>query len=66
MKQKNPDPSCPYLRMGFVSRDTYLRQLAEDYEVPLRTVLYYASLLGDPEDLDAISTFLEEHSYVNL
>ena len=66
MKQKNPDLSCPYLRRGFANRATYLRQLAENYGLPLRTVLEYASLLGDTEDFDALVTFLEEHSYANL
>ena len=66
MKQKTPNLSCPYLRMGFANRAAYLRQLADDYGLPLRTVLEYASLLSDTEDFDALVTYLEEHSYADL
>jgi hypothetical protein len=49
-----------YQEKGFDSRDAYLKNLAEEYEVSLSTVYTLASMLGPNEDFDGLLTELED------
>ena len=48
-----------YTEMGYNSRRDYLKSLAEEYDVPLDTVLILAKVLGPEEDMDGLVTELE-------
>jgi hypothetical protein len=49
-----------YQEKGFGSRDAYLKNLAEEYEVSLSTVYTLAYMLGPNEDFDGLLTELED------
>ena len=51
---KDPTSDNPYLRKGFPNRAAYLRQVAEDYDVPIRYVRMLADMLGPDEDFDGL------------
>lgn len=44
------------------TRAAYLKQLADDFGLPLETVLTMAELLGPDEDHDALITMLDDMS----
>lgn len=41
----------------------YLRELSEDYNVPIDTVIMLADMLGENELYDGLVTELEDYSY---
>lgn len=47
-----------YLERGYNTRREYLESLADDYGVPLDTVLGLASVLGEKEDFDMLPSRL--------
>lgn len=47
-----------YVENGYANRMDYLRHLAEEYEVDLKTVLALAILLGPEEDFDGLVSAL--------
>ncbi|GFN32552.1 RNA polymerase [Paenibacillus xylaniclasticus] len=49
-----------YQENGYTNRREYLESLADDYGVPLQTVLEIASLYGSSEDFDGLITALED------
>ena len=50
--------SNPYAEFG--SRKKYLQWLADDHNLPLRTVLAIADLLGESEDFDGLVNACED------
>jgi hypothetical protein len=60
MLVKDPQAVNPYLRQGFKNRGEYLRQVAEDYGVPIRTVRTIADMLGPEEDFDGLLVSLPD------
>lgn len=57
---KDPQSDNPYLRQGFPNRAAYLRRVAEDYDVPLKTVRAIADMLGPDEDFDGLLVSLPD------
>lgn len=57
---KDPTSDNPYLRHGFKDRAAYLRQIAEDYDVPLKTIRTIADMLGPDEDFDGLLVSLPD------
>ena len=57
---KDPQSVNPYLRQGFQNRGEYLRQVAEDYGLPLWKVWQVADLLGPNEDFDGLLVSLPD------
>lgn len=57
---KDPQAVNPYLRQGFKDRGAYLRQVAEDYGVPIKTVRTIADMLGPEEDFDGLLVSLPD------
>ena len=51
-----------YQAKGFANRDAYLRQLAEDYDLPLHRVVDVSNTLGQGEDFDGLISELDEMS----
>ncbi len=51
-----------YQSEGYDNRSAYLRALAEDIGVDLKTVLTLADLLGPSEDFDGLVTSLEDYA----
>lgn len=51
-----------YQEQGYESRQHYLESCAEDYDLPLDTVVALANLLGENEDFDGLLTALETAS----
>jgi hypothetical protein len=49
---------------GFNSREEYLELLADEYDLPLKTVLRVAEMLGPEEDFDQLP--VELHSISEL
>ena len=43
-----------------MTRKEYLTELAEDYGIPVRTVVYLADILGPNEDEDGLINALED------
>lgn len=60
---KDPQSDNPYLRQGFQNRGEYLRQVAEDYGLPLWKVQAIADLLGPTEDFDGLLVSLPDSMY---
>jgi hypothetical protein len=50
-----------YTDNGFNSRGAYLRDLSDEYGVPLSTVKMLASMLGSSEDFDGLVSALEDY-----
>lgn len=50
-----------YQEHGFNSREDYLKDLAEDYDVDYDTVKFIADLYGPGEDFDGLITSLEDY-----
>lgn len=48
-----------YTDNGYESRADYLKCLADDYGVELKTVIQLADILGPNEDFDGLVTALE-------
>lgn len=46
--------------LGYESREHYILQMAEDYDVVPETAVYLAELLGDEELFDGFITALED------
>jgi|APGre2960657404_1045060.scaffolds.fasta_scaffold11011_7 hypothetical protein len=59
---KDPNSDNPYLRFGHPSRRAYLRQLAQDFGVPLGKVTTLAEILGEQEDFDGLVSMLDDLS----
>lgn len=57
---KDPQSVNPYLRQGFKNRGEYLRQVAEDYGLPLWKVWSIAEILGPEEDFDGLLVSLPD------
>jgi hypothetical protein len=51
-----------YTDEGYKNRRDYLNCLAEDYAVPVDTVLALASVLGAGEDFDGLVSMVEDAS----
>lgn len=51
-----------YVEQGFESRQAYLEYLSLEHEVPKKTVLALADLLGPEEDFDGLPTALQDFS----
>jgi hypothetical protein len=49
-----------YQENGYENRQDYLKCMAEDYGLPLDTVLLLADTLGPEEDFDALVCALED------
>jgi len=49
-----------YERQGYESREDYLKNLAEDYEADLDTVIAIAEILGEGEDFDGLVTTIAD------
>ena len=63
---KDPSSPDPYLRHGFPNREMYLRDCAQSYGIPLKTVRQIADMLGAIEDFDALPLHLEEYSWLDM
>lgn len=50
-----------YKENGFNSRKAYLKDLAENLDVPLSIVHMIAGMLGESEDFDGLVTSLEDY-----
>jgi len=50
-----------YTDNGYNSRKHYLECVAEDYGVPLETVLVISDMLGPNEDFDGLISSLEDY-----
>ena len=50
-----------YKENGFDSRKAYLKDLAENLDVPLSIVHMIAGMLGEREDFDGLVTSLEDY-----
>jgi len=51
-----------YTEQGYANRADYLRQLADELEVPLDVVCTLADLLGKSEDFDGLVSALEDYA----
>ncbi len=51
-----------YTAEGYESRRHYLECMAEDYGVPMSTVIHLANMLGRNEDFDGLLAALESAS----
>jgi len=51
-----------YCRDAKATRATYLRQLSEDYDYPLRKILVVADIFGPEEDFDGLVSHLNNLS----
>lgn len=51
-----------YTEHGYANRAEYLRQLAEEFEVPIDVVFTLADLLGKSEDFDGLVSALEDYA----
>ena len=49
-----------YVQNGFESRKEYLKNLADEYGLPYRTVVDVAEMLGPEEDFDGLVTTLND------
>ena len=49
-----------YTENGYKSRRDYLRNLADDFDIPYSTVAAAASMLGPSEDFDGLVSLLED------
>jgi hypothetical protein len=49
-----------YTQNGYKDRHDYLKSLAEEFEIPYKTVAACASMLGPDEDFDGLVTQLED------
>lgn len=49
-----------YKANGYATRSDYLACLAEDYGLPLETVMVFADTLGPNEDFDGLLSLLED------
>ena len=49
-----------YVAHGFADRSEYLRDVAENYGLPLRTVRMLADMLGEIEDFDGLISHINE------
>lgn len=52
-----------YKQFGFDTREEYLDNLAESYDIPEEIVHELAFLLGENEDFDGLITTLEDDYY---
>ena len=52
-----------YERKGFRNRVSYLKSLAEDYDVDITVVAGLAQVLGPIEDFDGLIVELEDHTH---
>lgn len=59
--ETRPEPSR-YEKAGYESRDDYLEALADDYDVPMKVVWAFASLLGPEEDFDGLISELQMYN----
>lgn len=44
----------------------YLRELSEDYNVPIDTVVMFADMLGENELYDGLIVELEDYNYMQI
>jgi len=51
-----------YKNNGYENRKDYLNQLAEEYEIDVKTVYALASILGPNEDFDGLITSIQDCS----
>jgi hypothetical protein len=49
-----------YQENGYLNRNQYLEELAEDYDLPVRKVKKLANMLGPEEDFDMLVSMVEE------
>ena len=49
-----------YQNLGYANRHEYLSELADEYCVPLSTVLMMADMLGPEEDFDGLVCFVAD------
>jgi hypothetical protein len=55
-----------YQQNGFETREEYLRNLADEYEVDFATVSELSFLLGEDEDFDGLVSSLEDYNDCNF
>jgi hypothetical protein len=60
MRGNERETRDPYRAEGHENRAAYLRALAEQFGLPLSTVLLTAAMLGPSEDFDGLVTTLED------
>lgn len=56
------EPETVYEKKGYQSREDYLEQLSEDYDVPLDMVIELSELLTQEEDFDGLLSALNDYS----
>ena len=49
-----------YQENGYLNRNQYIEELAEDYDLPVRKVKKLANMLGPEEDFDMLVSMVEE------
>lgn len=49
-----------YTDNGYENREQYLKQLAEEYDIPLESVETMADVLGPTEDFDGLVVFCQD------
>lgn len=57
---KDAKPGNVYREHGYRSRIDYLQNLAQDFDIDIRTVLALAELIGEDEDFDGLVVALED------
>jgi hypothetical protein len=55
-----------YALEGCQNREGYLRNLAEDYDIPHEVVVSFADMLGPSEDFDGLINTIEDYQIQEL
>ena len=50
--------------MAYNNRTEYLRNLSDEYDVPVDVVFAVADILGENEDYDGLINMLEDYEYM--
>ena len=50
----------PYQANGYKDRETYLQDMAAEYDCPIETVKSLADMLGENEDFDGLVSSLRD------
>jgi hypothetical protein len=66
LKENEESEENVYQQNGYADRKEYLKSLAEDYGVDIRTVVELAKLLGPTEDFDGLVSMVEDASNMEL
>ncbi|GHU66970.1 hypothetical protein FACS189447_08680 [Spirochaetia bacterium] len=57
---ENKESNC-YTKNGYKNRQDYLKSLAAEYDLDLKTVLVLADMLGPSEDFDGLVSGLQDY-----